>query len=159
MLNFPLPSPLSGQTGAGGMTPAGLRLPPIPQQMSSPETFQGGKTPEPATIMASPLADRMGGLLMQRQQQAVFARVAETIRNGLKLLAQIKQGTDPKQSAQIERMAAQLLQMFPPVVVPSSEGQIGGLMQGAPQMPMQGMGSPLPPPSIPPSQGMIGGIP
>jgi hypothetical protein len=159
MINFP--SPLTGLSGAGagGMTPAGLGLPPMQQQMSSPETFLGGKTPEPATIMASPLADRMSGLLMQRQQQAVFARVAETIRNGLKLLAQIKQATDPKQSAQIERMAAQLLQMFPPVVVPSSEGQIGGLMQGAPQMPMQGMGSPLPPPSIPPSQGMIGGIP
>jgi len=151
---FNLASPLTRTTP---MASGAMGLPPMRPQMPSPEVFQGGRTPEPATIMASPLADRIGGLLMQRQQQAVFARVAETIRNGLRLLASVKQAQDPKQAAQIERMAAQLLQMFPPIAVPSTEGQMGGLMQGAP--PMQEGGMPMPPPSIPASRGLFGGIP
>jgi hypothetical protein len=135
---------------AGPMQPAG-RMPSMPPSLSSPSTVQH---PSPGnvdsrTILASPLADQMAGPMMQQQ---VLAQESKLIQ-GLVLpilmkIANRKKETDPKGSADMFKMIADLVKTNPPVTPPpTAAGGMASAASGLPQPggPPSSGGSPPPP--------------
>lgn len=125
--------PLFGQP-PGGPLGAGVSggLPPI---APSPATFAGGVSPATNTILASPMAERYAGYILQQQQMAVEGQIVELVRRALRMLAERKRTVDPRQAAQIERMAAQLLQFFPSVS-PPTKSDVTNLASEVPRSPI-----------------------
>jgi hypothetical protein len=114
-----------------------------PGPLASPDTFTGGQSPEPNTLMASPLADRLGpGVTNERYQQ--IAMLVPMLRQGLKMLSSLLLDLNPKQAAELEAMAAKLLKMeVPPTPLPAqlpTAAQMGGSMNPSPIPTPMGMG-------------------
>jgi len=145
---------LMGPAGmAGPMQPAGrMPSPPaMPPPMASPETFQ---RPAPGnvdsrTILASPLADQLSGPMMQQQAMMQEAKLIHTVVIPIiQKIANRKQDTDPKGSAELFVMLGKLVKAVPPVrPPPTTFGGMQGAAQGLPQPggpPPMGGGPPPP---------------
>lgn len=144
--------------GFGGpLGPGGMGGPMMPARMAPPETAQrpmpGGA--EGRTVLSSPLAERLGGPLMQAQKMQQIGRIANIARMALQSIAKAIQDTNPKMAAEYETMAAKLLRVSPPQPGPPTSPQ--GVGQMAQQMPAAGGG---PNPAMPPpAMGGMGGGP
>lgn len=107
--------------------------------LASPDTFTGGQTPESQTLMASPLADRLGGSVTNERYQQI-ATLVPMLRAGLQMLSKLLIDLDPKQGAELESMAAKLLKIeIPPMPMPSQLPTVSGLTP-SPLPPPMGMG-------------------
>ena len=127
--SFPgLPQPGGGAPGMSG-------------DMSSPEMTQGGPSPERNTLLASPLADRIGGGL--QQQQGRLAMMVQIARKLLQAISQQLSMSDPKAAADVEQFAAKLLKLGATANV--GPGQVPGLANALPPFGGgQGMNIPTP---------------
>jgi len=111
--------------------------------------------------MASPMADRISGHLMQQQEDAKMAKIAQLVQQGLGLLENHKAMTDPKAAVTLGTLAAKLHAMFPKQAGPPGPQ---GAQQMAGQIPQppggpQGSAQGFPPPPVPGAGGgmMMGG--
>ena len=148
-MSFPGMPPMGGG-GPGG--PGG--------DLSSPEMQQGAPSPERNTLLASPLADRIGGGL--QQQQGRLAMMVQVARKILQAIANMLSMSDPKAAADIEKFAAQLMKIAATANVgPGKVPEMASALQPFPQG--QGMGIPSPPGGTGafagPLAGMMGGPP
>lgn len=118
----------------GPLTPGGT-----PPSLASPETVSGPPTPESNTVLASPLADRMGGL--SRGQVPIITNL---IRKGLQALSKMIVDSDPKAAERVEKMAADLLK----ISVTHSQTQVRGMASALPQSGASGPIQAMPPPAV-----------
>jgi hypothetical protein len=111
--------------------------------LASPDTFAGGQSPDVNTLMASPLADRLGGGVTNERYQQI-AMLVPMLRQGLKMLSTLLLDLDPRQAAELEAMAAKLLKIeVPPMPLPAqlpTAAQMGGAMNPNPLPTPMGMG-------------------
>jgi hypothetical protein len=132
----------------GPLGPAGMGGPLAPGRMASPETTMrpvpGGA--EGRTVLSSPLADRLGGPLMQQQKMQATSRQFQMALQMLRAVADSFRDTDPKMAGKLYNSIGGLMKAFPPVQpAPTS---VPGVGQLASQMPAQGG---MPRPGIPPA--------
>ena len=129
MDGFPGPGgPMGGAGGGGGM--------------ASPELNQGPPSPERNTLLASPLADRIGGGLQQAQGR--LAMMVQIARKILQSISTQLSMSDPKAAAEIESFAAKLLKLGATANV--SPGKVPGLANALPPF-GGGQGMNIPPPA------------
>jgi len=127
--------------------------------MASPETTSAinplSPSPEAGTVLASPLADRLIGPLMEMQQQQKMGQQGQAIRAMLKMLASQMMDKDPRAAQQLEQLAAKLITLLPQGgAPPTTPNKMAG---AAGRMPSAAMGS-FPPPAVSPPGAMpLGG--
>src|SRR5262245_44199726 len=100
MMGGPMTAPMA--RGIGG--------PVAPTRLSAPETLM---RPQPGgadgrTVLASPLADRVAGPLMQQQQQAQWAKQLTIARQMIEGVARAMMGTDPKTASELLSVLSKL---------------------------------------------------
>ena len=123
-----------------GMPPPGAGAGGAPN-LSSPELNAGGPSPEQNTLLASPLADRLGGGLQQQHGQ--IAMLSALARKLLQAIAKQLSMSDPKAAADVEAFAARLLKISATAKV--GPPQIPGMANALPGFPQQ-QGMNIPPP-------------
>ena len=100
--------------------------------LSSPELNSGPPSPERNSLLSSPMADRLGGGLVQANSR--LAMLVKMVRQGLQAISVMLRDSDPKAAAEVEQFAAKLLRMSatanvrPPAVAQMANA--GGLPQG-----------------------------
>lgn len=112
--------------------------------------------PESRTLLASPIADRVAGPIMQMQRMEALTKAVGALRQGIQLIARMAVDVNPRGARELEKMAAQLLTLFPtPGRPPQSAGAVEQLTQSLPQ----GRGGPIgqmPPPAVSPGMPLSG---
>jgi hypothetical protein len=107
-------------------------------------------------MLASPLADRLGGGLAPPNPQ--LPQLIKLVRQGLQAISVMLRDTDPKSSADVEMMGARLLKMVP-IAPPPSPGGIAGMAGKLPPMPGPPGGMPpAPVPGTAPGIGPLAGL-
>lgn len=127
---------------------------PLGPALASPEVTQGPPSPERNTILASPLADRIGGGISQTSQLPMLVNL---VRKGLQAISVMLRDSDPKAAADVEQFAAKLLKLS--VTAPVRPGAIPGMAAQLPGGPgMGGAGMPMGhPPMAVPGTGVMAG--
>ena len=114
---------------------------PRPPNLTSPEMNSGPPSPERNSMLASPMADRLGGGLMQANSR--LAMLVKMVRQGLQAISVMLRDSDPKAAAEVEQFAAKLLRLGATAnVSPAAVGR----MASAGGLPQSGPGSPPPSP-------------
>lgn len=133
--------PLGGPMGGGPMMPRGM---PSPETVMRPAP--GGA--DGRAVLSSPLAQRLGGPLMQAQQQQQMGKALSIARTMIQAIAKQMAESDPKRAADLEQMAAKLLKLMPAGPPPPTTAAGVRPMAGA--LPQPGAGGPAgsPPPPV-----------
>lgn len=113
---------------------------PLGPALASPEMMQGPPSPERNTILASPLADRLGGIGQTNQ----LPMLVNMVRKGLSAISTMLRDSDPRAAADVEEMAAKLLKLSVtagarPGAIPAMAERMQSPM-GFPPMPAPGTG-------------------
>lgn len=135
-----MPPPLNLSSVLPASPVSGMASPALAQP-----NMQAG--PESQTLMASPLADRIGGAVQAQQQQNRMAQIAEMVRMGLRMLSSGVTTNDPRSAAKLEKFAADLLTMFTKKPVPQTPQAMRQMAGGLNMPPSPGPG--FPPPAVP----------
>ena len=141
--------PIGGPLGPGGL---GGPMAPTPR-MASPETVMrppSPSSPDSRTVLASPLADRLGGPLQQQQRMAQLTKMVGWATKLLGQVANQVMDTSPKQASELKQIEAKLIRWFPPQPGPPTSP--AGVQGMAARMPMSGGGA-GPAGAMPPAAG------
>ena len=136
--------------GMGGpLSPAGRMAPPEMTERPAPGNVDS------RTLISSPLADRIGGPLMEQQEMAKEAQMLHKMAVPVILqIARRRQERDPKSSAKLYKIAGDLVQAVPPVQPPpTSLGGMSRMTGGMPPMPGGAPGGSGAPPAPVPGTG------
>lgn len=144
--------------GGTNMPPLGLGGPIGQTPISSPETNMamapGSISPEVNTILASPLADRLIGPIMEMQQMQKMAKTGDMVRTVLQSMAKQIISVDPKKASDLEQLAAKLIKLLP---MPGGMPSPGAMQKDLGPSGTAGMPQ-FPPPAVgPPSAMPLGG--